>query len=59
MYLTQKTEKHPMAEYYQQRLQQSHSRIERLALLALMELMFARPEPAQSSKNKRSTLHCS
>ncbi|HFQ5283155.1 TPA: hypothetical protein ACGUMG_001517 [Vibrio vulnificus] len=52
MYLTQKTEKPPMAEYYQHRLQQSHSRIERLALLALMELMFARSEPAQSSKNK-------
>ncbi|ELS0751107.1 hypothetical protein QQ213_000847 [Vibrio vulnificus] len=52
MYLTQKTEKYPMAEYYQQRLQQSHSRIERLALLAVMELMFARSEPEQSSKDQ-------
>ncbi len=38
-----------MAAYYQQRLQQTHSAIERMALVALFELLFTQtpPEPGQ------------
>ncbi|ENM3757965.1 hypothetical protein O1E20_000611 [Vibrio cholerae] len=38
-----------MAAYYQQRLQQTHSVIERMALVALFELLFTQtpPEPEQ------------
>ncbi|ENM5724883.1 hypothetical protein V4V56_004284 [Vibrio mimicus] len=51
----------PMAAYYQQRLEQSKSTIERMALLGLFDLLFQTPhevekyQPRKHQSNKPTT----